>query len=80
MLKGETNIIDMNNHFKKSEKLKTNTFTEELNHLIIAYKKQLLEAEHERLTFELALNNSKCHNETVIMKHYCDLYYKNMFK
>ena len=67
----------MNNHSKKSEKL---TFIEELNHLITAYKKQLLEAEHEKLTLELAFNNSKYYNDVVIMKHYCNLYYKNLFK
>ena len=70
----------MNNLSKKSEKLKTNTFIEELNYLITVHKKQLLEAEHEKLIFELAFNNSKCHNDTVIMKHYCNLYYKNYKK
>ena len=56
------------------------TFIEELNHLIMAYKKQLLKAKHEELTFELAFNNSKYYNDAVIMKHYCNLYYKNLFK
>ena len=81
MLKGEISIINMNNHSKKSEKLKTNTFIKELNHLIMTYKKQLLEVEHEKLTLKLTFNNSKYYNNAVIMKHYCNLYYKkSMFK